>query len=50
MRRTNTINRRLQNPHRVIASYAKDLEVVVFNGHVHTTELNFSPKWREEAG
>jgi hypothetical protein len=23
----------------VIASYAKDLEVVVFNGHVHTTEL-----------
>src|SRR6516162_288213 len=28
-----------QNPHKVIASYAKDLEVVVFNGHVHTTEL-----------
>ena len=28
-----------QNPHRVIASYAKDLEIVVFNGHVHTTEL-----------
>jgi Calcineurin-like phosphoesterase len=28
-----------QNPHRVIASYAKDLELVVFNGHVHTTEL-----------
>ena len=27
------------NPHRVIAGYAKDLEVVVFNGHVHTTEL-----------
>jgi predicted phosphohydrolase len=27
------------NPHKVIASYAKDLEVVVFNGHVHTTEL-----------
>ena len=28
-----------QNPHKVIASYAKDLELVVFNGHVHTTEL-----------
>jgi hypothetical protein len=28
-----------QNPHGVIASYAKDLEIVVFNGHVHTTEL-----------
>jgi hypothetical protein len=28
-----------QNPQRVIASYAKDLEIVVFNGHVHTTEL-----------
>src|SRR5262249_1096985 len=28
-----------QNPHKVIAAYAKDLEVVVFNGHVHTTEL-----------
>ena len=27
------------NPHKVIASYAKDLEVVVFNGHVHTTEV-----------
>jgi hypothetical protein len=27
------------NPHNVIASYAKDMEVVVFNGHVHTTEL-----------
>jgi predicted phosphohydrolase len=27
------------NPHKVIAAYAKDLEVVVFNGHVHTTEL-----------
>jgi predicted phosphohydrolase len=27
------------NPHKVIASYAKDLEVVVFNGHVHTTEI-----------
>jgi hypothetical protein len=27
------------NPHKVIASYAKDLELVVFNGHVHTTEL-----------
>jgi len=28
-----------QNPHKVIASYAKDLDIVVFNGHVHTTEL-----------
>src|SRR5208283_1894526 len=27
------------NPHKVIASYAKDMEVVVFNGHVHTTEM-----------
>jgi hypothetical protein len=27
------------NPHKVIASYAKDMELVVFNGHVHTTEL-----------
>jgi hypothetical protein len=28
-----------QNPHELLASYAKDLEVVVLNGHVHTTEL-----------
>jgi hypothetical protein len=28
-----------QNPHEIIASYAKDLDIVVFNGHVHTTEL-----------
>ena len=28
-----------QNPHKVFASYAKDLDIVVFNGHVHTTEL-----------
>ena len=28
-----------QNPHKILASYAKDLEIVVFNGHVHTTEL-----------
>jgi Calcineurin-like phosphoesterase len=28
-----------QNPHKVIAAYAKDLDIVVFNGHVHTTEL-----------
>jgi hypothetical protein len=28
-----------QNPHTVIASYARELELVVFNGHVHTTEL-----------
>jgi hypothetical protein len=27
------------NPHKVIASYAQDMEIVVFNGHVHTTEL-----------
>jgi hypothetical protein len=27
------------NPHKVIAAYARDLELVVFNGHVHTTEL-----------
>jgi hypothetical protein len=28
-----------ENPHKTIASYAKDLDIVVFNGHVHTTEL-----------
>ncbi|HSZ58337.1 MAG TPA: metallophosphoesterase [Tepidisphaeraceae bacterium] len=28
-----------QNPHKYIAPYAKDLDIVVFNGHVHTTEL-----------
>src|SRR6202021_2986997 len=28
-----------ENPHKVIAAYAKDLELVVFNGHVHTMEL-----------
>lgn len=28
-----------QNPHKTIAAYSKDLEIVVFNGHVHTTEL-----------
>jgi hypothetical protein len=27
------------NPHKVFASYAKDMEVVVFNGHIHTTEI-----------
>jgi hypothetical protein len=27
------------NPHELIAAYAKDMEVVVFNGHVHTTEM-----------
>jgi hypothetical protein len=27
------------NPHRFIASYAKDFEISVFNGHVHTTEM-----------
>jgi hypothetical protein len=28
-----------QNPHKTIAAYAKDLDIVVFNAHVHTTEL-----------
>jgi hypothetical protein len=28
-----------QNPHKTIAPYAKDLDIIVFNGHVHTTEL-----------
>jgi len=28
-----------QNPHKILASYAKDLDIVVFNGHVHTTEI-----------
>jgi hypothetical protein len=27
------------NPHKVIAAYAKDMEVVVFNAHIHTTEV-----------
>jgi len=27
------------NPPKVIAAYAKDMEVVVLNGHVHTTEI-----------
>jgi hypothetical protein len=27
------------NPHKLIASYAKDMEVTVFNAHVHTTEI-----------
>jgi hypothetical protein len=27
------------NPHKVIASYAKDMEIVVFNAHIHTTEI-----------
>ena len=27
------------NPHKLIASYAKDMEIVVFNGHNHTTEM-----------
>jgi len=29
----------VQNPHSTLASYAKDLDIVVFNGHVYTTEL-----------
>jgi hypothetical protein len=28
-----------QNPHKILASYAKDLDITVFNGHVHTTEI-----------
>ncbi|HXJ96660.1 MAG TPA: metallophosphoesterase [Terriglobia bacterium] len=28
-----------QNPHKILAPYAKDLDIVVFNGHVHTTEV-----------
>jgi hypothetical protein len=28
-----------QNPQKTIAAYAKDLDIVVFNGHVHTTQL-----------
>lgn len=28
-----------QSPHKLLASYAKDLDIVVFNGHVHTTEI-----------
>ena len=27
------------NPHRAIASYARDMEIAVFNGHIHTTEM-----------
>jgi len=27
------------NPHKLIAGYAKGMEVVVFNGHIHTTEM-----------
>ena len=29
----------VQNTHKTIAAYAKDLDIVVFNGHVHTTQL-----------
>jgi len=28
-----------QSPHKLIAGYAKEMEIVVFNGHVHTTEI-----------
>jgi hypothetical protein len=28
-----------QNPHKDIAAFAKDLDICVFNGHVHTTEI-----------
>jgi hypothetical protein len=27
------------NPHKVFAAYAKDLELAVFNAHIHTTEI-----------
>ena len=27
------------NPHKTIAAYAKDLDLVVVNGHIHTTQL-----------
>ena len=27
------------NPHEIIAPYAKDMEIAVFNGHIHTTEV-----------
>ena len=35
-----------QSPHKLLASYAKDLDIVVFNGHVHTTEI-YQCRWRE---
>ena len=28
-----------QNPHKLISQYAKDLDIVVLNGRVHTTEV-----------
>ena len=28
-----------ENPHKIISAYAKDLDIVVFNGHVHTTQI-----------
>jgi hypothetical protein len=28
-----------ENPHNTISAYAKDLDIVVFNGHVHTTNI-----------
>ena len=28
-----------QNPHKLISQYAKDLDIVVLDGHVHTTEV-----------
>ena len=27
------------NPHKLIAAYAKDMEVTVLTGHIHTTEI-----------
>jgi Calcineurin-like phosphoesterase len=27
------------SPHKTIAAYAKDMEIVVFNAHIHTTEI-----------
>jgi Calcineurin-like phosphoesterase len=28
-----------ENPHKTISAYAKNLDIVVFNGHVHTTQI-----------
>ena len=28
-----------QNPHKYIKPFASDLDITVFNGHVHTTEM-----------
>ena len=28
-----------ENPHKIISAYANNLDIVVFNGHVHTTQI-----------